>query len=323
MSSILKCGNSSQRSAVAARKGFTLVELLVVIAIVAVLAALLLPALARAREAARRASCASNLKQWGLALHMYANESRGNRYPPRQVNDDFTDSKPMPRVLAVYPEYVNDPMIFLCPSDNDGQPFRLQDEHGEWAIHIPTTEGGKMGEVNRSYFYTSGYLYDKLNDTDPVNVIGAYPESSTFFEGDDLLVEGPAQFYEANEVMVNQILPVIGEPEAVAFFDQDIPMTTHELGNGSSGTIFRLREGIERFLITDINNPAAGAASQSAIFVMFDMINTDTVQFNHVPGGGNVLYMDGHVEFVRYPGPAPASRVFAQALGLLAEKKLD
>jgi prepilin-type processing-associated H-X9-DG protein len=86
-------------------------------------------------------------------------------------------------------------------------------------------------------------------------------------------------------------------------------------GNGGTNTIFRLREGVTRFLITDINNAGSSAVSQSAIWVMSDMIASNPVDYNHLPGGSNVLYLDGHVSFVKYEEGAPCYKGFALLIG--------
>jgi prepilin-type processing-associated H-X9-DG protein len=84
-------------------------------------------------------------------------------------------------------------------------------------------------------------------------------------------------------------------------------------GNSGAETVYRLREGIERFLVTDINNPGAANTVQSALPIMCDLLSNNPAvdAFNHVPGGCNVLYMDGHVEFLKYPGKGPVSKAMA------------
>ncbi len=244
---------------------------------------------------------------------MYANEAKGERYPPvcmksLPTQDCGQAGFPLdggsgviaggPLLSVLYPEYLTDPAIVVCPSDAQHTPESLGNPiTGEPDLHVPCNSMDRgMRLVDASYLYL-GWVFDRADSTDDQSDLTTLPLVN---------VEGLAPTQVVQGIQ-NVAIPFLltGDDSGA---DEDVQVAAGA-GNGGGTTVYRLREGIERFLITDINNAAASSMAQSEVWIMGDLIGIDVSQYNHIPGGSNILFMDGHVDFLRYEenGPAPVN----------------
>jgi prepilin-type processing-associated H-X9-DG protein len=276
---------------------------------------------------------------------MYASEERSGLFPggggPKA--NSWTWWRGI-NSTQLYPDYWSDANIMICPSDTRS-PWAGADSVGfatpwpdiaedvvEQVQNIDSSVNPLAARLARhailsfpiSYIYTP-YAASNASQmefafhscaTDPTWGKGPQGIIEEFW-GQDVIAQvgGPSTWYGIVHYRENAEVDISGFSHmpwwSAGFFQPD--------GRPVDPNVPRLREGIERFFITDINNPASGTVAQSSLLVMWDSYGRNdnwdaqaqgrgaTLFFNHIPGGCNVLFLDGHVQFRKYQehGPLP------------------
>jgi len=288
-------------------KGFTLLELMIVIAIIAILAAILLPALARAREAARKISCANNLKQMALVLRMYADEHAG-RMPPGHPNnywgtiednlETFTPGVYPYNLIRnnytldareIFPDYLSDLRVLVCPG------YAGAVAPDRWYMD----ETFAMDRIDQELLIEENqYALSQLQGLRPDCECVTNQTYTYFPYGIVTEEQGMFLWDELSRRMYDGYVDFMNDDIIVPDYFE----TQYGHAPGGTDTYYRLSDSSGRYFIRDLNNPGNDMQADSAIPVMFDSVSDGTgrLTFNHMPVGGNVLYLDGHVQFVKY-----------------------
>ena len=224
---------------------------------------------------------------------MYANESEGSMFPPQKSLDCMGMPALWDSVFDIdlmYPEYLSDLDVLLCPSspakstalDEWDRGPAISPKWQEFSGMMATLGQTGNGIVEPCEVYGVPYMYLGWVVDDETAAVWLEDISDPL--GQNMMALDMA--WELDPGVVND--------------DWVVAATAPGTGTGGGDSILRFREGIERFMITDINNPAGSAQAQTNLVVMWDSIMGMARHFNHVPGGANVLYMDGHVSFMKY-----------------------
>jgi prepilin-type N-terminal cleavage/methylation domain-containing protein/prepilin-type processing-associated H-X9-DG protein len=290
-------------------RGLTLVELLIALLILAILLLIVLPALVQSREASLRAACATNLKQMAIAMKMYAYDDPHEMWPPVSFMPRYgdpgspgnwnVDGSFSPCARCLYPQYVADVSVLLCPTDFVTRKEQESSYLESWVDENGIVDVGRLereGDVSYQYLgwaiWSNDYLHDGTGDS--TEVLAAIAEALDY----------------AKTHMKTDAFP----PDQDIVFPDGHPNPDVRFGRFPRLTDARVPRGFP-VLITD-PDPSHGIPSQSEIAVMWDKIRPDRSGFNHSPRGSNVLFADGHVEFVQYPGEFPMSDLFAKVAAL-------
>lgn len=182
------------------RRGFTLVELLVAIGIIVILISLLVPSVALARRAARQAQCASNLRQWAIAVNMYAQANQG--WLPRRGQ-----GKEPTNTISWYDDWFNELPPYLYQHSyldlaNAGM-MPNQDSTGIWMC--PETVG-TPNIYGRFFSYAMNMALSVRNATYPDRITHVGPVSTMVF-----MADGPTGYCS--------MVPYIGTASAPAAFN--------------------------------------------------------------------------------------------------------
>ncbi len=261
--------------------GVTYLEVAAIIALATTIVLLLLP-WARWSTIRQRNACAENLKEMGSIFALYASESPGNRYPLKSPHSSSPD------IAVLYPDYMNDLQPLICPEMED------------FSIHT---------ESNPEHWYNE-------DGTPQLETLRREADGSYAYFG--FAIPNNAWL-----VPVGFIRPLL--EQAFATLDEDADWTNHPSPDVQNATLYRLHTGVEQVLAKEGHLAETVPGGVSRLAVMWDNLSTPLnptamapgVQvslsiLNHDPGGSNVLFLDGHVEFVEYSsGRFPVTEEYA------------